>query len=122
MDMERLHGGRRDMRDDKRLNPRIDFHLDVLVRGLKGAKRVKNFSRGGVFVEVEKSRVFKTGDRVEIVTRLPLEKRIMIVNGQVAHATDTGIGIRFMDLWGPNAEAIEKNFQVFKATIPLPNS
>lgn len=110
------------MRDDKRLNPRIDFHLDVLVRGLKGVKTVKNFSRGGVFVEVERSRVFKAGDRVEIVTRLPLEKRIMIVNGQVAHTTDKGIGIRFMDLWGPNAEAIEKNFQVFKATIPLPKS
>jgi hypothetical protein len=109
------------MRDDKRLNPRIDFHLDVIVRGMKGVKRVKNFSRGGVFVEVEQSRVFKKGDRVEIVTRLPLEKRIMTVKGQVAHATGKGIGIRFVDLWGPNSEAIDKNFQVFKATIPLPN-
>jgi hypothetical protein len=109
------------MRNDKRLNPRIDFHLDVIVRGLKGVKQVKNFSRGGVFVEVEKSLRFKTGDRVEIVTRLPLEKRIMIVKGQVAHATEKGIGIRFLDIWGPNSEAIEKNFQVFKATIPLPN-
>lgn len=109
------------MRNDKRLNPRIDFHLDVIVRGMKGVKRVKNFSRGGVFVEVEQSRVFKKGDRVEIVTRLPLEKRIMTVKGQVTHATGKGIGIRFVDLWGPNSEAIDKNFQVFKATIPLPN-
>ena len=109
------------MRDDRRLNPRIDFHLDVIVRGLKGVKKMKNFSRSGIFVELEQLEEFKTGDRVEIVTRLPLEKRIMIVKGQVAHATDKGIGIRFVDLWGPNSEAIEKNFQVFKATIPLPN-
>jgi Tfp pilus assembly protein PilZ len=109
------------MRGDKRLNPRIDFHLDVILRGLKGVKRVKNFSRGGVFVELEHARVFKAGDRVEIVTRFPLEKRVMTVAGRVAHTTDKGIGIRFVDLWGPNSEAIEKHFQVFKATIPLAN-
>ena len=109
------------MGNEKRLNQRIDFHLDVIVRGLKGVKRVKNFSTGGVFVELEQARVFKSGDRVEIVTRLPLEKRIMLVKGQVAHATDSGIGIRFLDLWGPNSEAIEKNFHVFKGTIPLPD-
>jgi MOSC domain-containing protein YiiM len=109
------------MRDDKRLNPRIDFHLDVIVRGLKGVKKVKNFSRGGVFVEVEQSGVFKAGDRVEIVTRLPLEKRVMTVTGRIAHTTENGLGIRFVDLWGPNSDAIEKHFQVFKATIPLAN-
>ena len=107
-------------REDKRLNPRIDFHLDVIVRGSKGVKKVKNFSTGGFFIEVDESRAFKRGDRVEIVTRLPLEKRIMIIKGQVAHATDKGIGVRFMDLWGPNSEAVENNFQVFRATIPYP--
>lgn len=107
-------------REDKRLNPRIDFHLDVIVRGSKGVKKVKNFSTGGFFIEVDESRAFKRGDRVEIVTRLPLEKRIMIIKGQVAHATDKGIGVRFMDLWGPNSEAVENNFQVFRATIPFP--
>lgn len=114
--------GPRNPSNDKRLNPRIDFHLDVLLRGLKGVKRVKNFSRDGVFVEVEQARRFKSGEHVEIVTRLPLEKRIMTVKGQVMHVTGKGIGIKFVDLWGPNSEAIEKNFQVFKATIPLPNS
>ena len=109
-------------REDKRLNPRIDFHLDVIVRGSKGVKKVKNFSTGGFFIEFDESRLFKRGDRVEIVTRLPLEKRIMIIKGQVAHATDQGIGIMFLDLWGPNSDAVENNFQVFRATIPLPAS
>lgn len=109
-------------KEDKRLNPRIDFHLDVIVRGSKGVKKVKNFSRGGFFIELDGSSQFKKGDRLEIVTKLPLEKRIMIIKGQVAHATDKGIGVRFVDLWGPNSEAVESNFQVFKATIPLPAS
>jgi len=109
-------------KEDKRLNPRIDFHLDVIVRGSKGVKKVRNFSTGGFFIDVEESRLFKRGDRIEIVTRLPLEKRIMIMRGQVAHATDRGIGVKFVDLWGPNSEAIERNFQVFKTTVPFPAS
>ena len=109
-------------KEDKRLNPRIDFHLDVIVRGEKGVKKVRNFSTGGFFIEVEEPGHYRRGDRVEIVTRLPLEKRIMIIKGQVAHSTDHGIGIRFLDLWGPNSEAVESNFQVFRATIPLPTS
>lgn len=119
--MSRRFPDPRNTREDKRLNPRIDFSLDVILRGLKGVKKVKNFSTGGFFIEVEEPRAFKQGDGVEIVTRLPLEKRIMTLKGQVAHATNKGIGVRFVDLWGPNSEAIENNFQVFKATIPLPN-
>lgn len=109
-------------KEDKRLNPRIDFHLDVIVRGSKGVKRVTNFSTGGFFIELDESGLFKRGDRIEIVTKLPLEKRIMIIKGQVAHATEQGIGVKFVDLWGPNSEAVESNFQVFRATIPLPAS
>ncbi|MBN2032080.1 MAG: PilZ domain-containing protein [Deltaproteobacteria bacterium] len=110
------------MGDDKRLNPRIDFHLDVILRGLKGVKKVKNFSRGGIFVELQHIRMFKAGDLVEIVTRLPLEKKLMTLKGQIAYTTDKGIGIKFVDLWGPNSEAIDKHFEVFKATIPLSNA
>jgi hypothetical protein len=108
------------MTHDKRLNPRIDFHLDVIVKGLKGVKKVKNFSRGGFFVELESPHLFKVGDRIELVTRLPLEKRIMILKGRVAHSTRRGIGVMFVDMWGLNSEVIESHFQVFKATIPLP--
>ncbi len=108
------------MREEKRLNPRIDFHLDVIVKGLKGVKKVKNFSTGGLFIEMELSHLLKAGDRVELVTRLPLEKRIMTFKGKVAHSSNHGIGVRFVDMWGPNSEAIESHFQVFKATIPFP--
>jgi hypothetical protein len=118
--MARICSGRLMMRNEKRLNPRIDFHLDVIVKGLKGVKRVKNFSTGGFFIELESPHLFKAGDRLELVTRLPLEKRIMILKGQVAHLTSRGIGVRFVDMWGLNSDAIESHFRVFKATIPLP--
>ncbi len=64
---------------EKRLAPRIEFHLDVVIRGLKGLKQDSNFSTGGVFIQNESSPSFKRGAKIELVTRLPLEKRIMLI-------------------------------------------
>ena len=106
---------------EKRLAPRIQFHLDVVVRGLKGVKQVNNFSTGGVFIQNEpSSSSFKRGDKIELVTRLPLEKRIMLIKAQVAHVTSKGMGVQFLDVHGPCAQAIQSNFEVFRATVPLP--
>jgi len=105
---------------EKRLAPRIEFHLDVVVRGLKGIKQVSNFSIGGVFIQNEFSSSFKRGDKIELITRLPLEKRIMLIKAQVAHVTRKGVGVQFLDVHGPCAQAIQSNFDVFRATIPLP--
>jgi hypothetical protein len=105
---------------EKRLAPRIEFHLDVVVRGLKGIKHVSNFSIGGVFIQTDLSSSFKRGDKIELVTRLPLEKRIMLIKAQVAHVTDKGVGVQFLDVHGPCAQAIQSNFEVFRATVPLP--
>jgi hypothetical protein len=105
---------------EKRLSPRIEFRLDVVVRGLKGIKQVSNFSTGGVFIQNEHSSSFKRGDKIELVTRLPLEKRIMLIRAQVAHVTSKGMGVQFLDVHGPCAQAIQSNFDVFRATVPLP--
>jgi hypothetical protein len=105
---------------EKRLAPRIQFQLDVVVRGLKGVKQVSNFSTGGVFIQNEPSSSFKRGDKIELVTRLPLEKRIMLIKAQVAHVTSKGMGVQFLDVHGPCAQAIQSNFEVFRATVPLP--
>jgi len=105
---------------EKRLAPRIEVHLDVVVRGLKGIKQVSNFSIGGLFIQNEPSSSFKRGDKIELITRLPLEKRIMLIKAQVAHVTRKGMGVQFLDVHGPCAQAIQSNFDVFRATIPLP--
>jgi Tfp pilus assembly protein PilZ len=105
---------------EKRLAPRIEFHLDVVIRGLKGIKHVNNFSVGGVFIQTDLSSSLKRGDKIELVTRLPLEKRIMLIKAQVAHVTGKGVGVQFLDVNGPCVQAIQSNFEVFKATIHLP--
>jgi hypothetical protein len=105
---------------EKRLAPRIEFHLDVAVRGLKGVKQITNFSTGGVFIQNESASLFKRGDKIELVTRLPLEKRIMLIKAQVAYVTSKGMGVQFLDVHGPCAQAIQSNFEVFRATVPLP--
>ena len=106
--------------NEKRLTPRIQFHLDVVVKGLKGVKQVSNFSTGGVFIQNAPSSSFKRGDKIELVTRLPLEKRIMLIKAQVAHVPSKGMGVQFLDVHGPCAQAIQSNFEVFRATVPLP--
>ena len=112
---------RLDTEKEKRLAPRIEFNLDVVVRGLKGVKHVSNFSVGGVFIGSEQPSSFKRGDKIELVTRLPLEKRIMLIKAQVAYVTSKGMGVQFLDVHGPCAQAIQSNFEVFRATIPLPS-
>lgn len=105
---------------EKRLAPRIEFHLDVVIRGLKGIKHVNNFSVGGVFIQTDLSSSLKRGNKIELVTRLPLEKRIMLIKAQVAHVTGKGVGVQFLDVHGPCVQAIQSNFEGFKATIHLP--
>jgi hypothetical protein len=85
----------REAEKEKRLSPRIEFHLDVVVRGLKGIQQISNFSTGGVFIRNEPTSSFKRGDKIELVTRLPLEKRIMLIKAQVVHVTSTGMGVSF---------------------------
>ena len=105
---------------EKRLAPRIEFNLEVVVRGLKGVKQVTNFSTSGVFIRNEAPPSFKRGDKIELFTRFPLEKRIMLITAQVAHVTSKGMGVQFLDVHGPCAQAIQSHFAVFKATVPLP--
>jgi hypothetical protein len=59
---------------------------------------------------------------VELVTRFPFEKKIIKIKGEVAHINRYGIGVRFVDLWGSNLEAVENTFRLFQATYPLPGT
>jgi hypothetical protein len=44
----------------------------------------------------------------------------MLIKAQVAYVTGKGMGVQFLDVHGPCAQAIQSNFEVFRATIPLP--
>lgn len=110
------------MNEDKRRVPRIEFHHEVLIKDSKGIKKIKNFSTNGAFIETEDSSEFKRGDTIGIVTKLPLEKKPMLIKAKVVYIASDGIGVEFYDLWGKNAEAVDYTYEVYKGTIPLPGT
>ena len=109
------------MAEEKRLHPRIDFHIEIIIKGRKEINKTLNFSTGGAFIQTIHPSGFDSGEAVDLVTKLPLESEVMRLKAKVAHVDKQGIGIQFVDLWGSQAEAIENHFGVFKATIPLAN-
>ena len=104
---------------ERRLAHRIDFQHEVIINRSNKLKKMLNFSTGGAFIRTEQPSAFKQGGKINLFTRLPLEKKAMVIKAEVAHVTDEGIGVKFLDLYGRDAEAIEHNFEVFKGTIPL---
>ena len=107
------------MLEEKRISPRIEFHLEVVIKGYHGVKKTSNFSTVGLFIEIENPSRFKQGQILELITRLPEEKKVMKIKARVAHITERGIGVKFMDLSGPDLDAIESTFRIFRATMPL---
>ena len=110
------------MTEERRINPRIDLDFQIAIAGLKGMERTKNFSTGGLFIFTGHAEHFKRGDSVNLTTKLPLEEKVVKLRGEIAHISDKGMGVKFVDLTGSAHTAIDHTFQVFQATIPLPGS
>lgn len=107
------------MGEEERKQPRIDFHLPVMIKGVKGLNKTQDFSLCGLFVEIQDTSKFKEGDEVTLIMRLPQEKNSMQVKARVMRVTKKGIGVEFVDLSPQHAMALEFCFHVFKHTIPL---
>ena len=110
------------MAKEKRGKARIDFHLPVTIKGHQGLGKIKDFSMGGVFVEIQDTSDFKQGDEIDLVMELPHEKNPIEPKARVVHVTGEGIGVEFVDLSPQHAMAIEYCFHVFKHTVPLADS
>ena len=110
------------MQEEKRIHPRIDFHHPVIIKGLRGLKKIMNFSTGGAFIHTDKSPNFKQGIRINLLTQLPLQKKNMLIRAQIIHVSPKGIGVRFMGLSRTDSNALDYNFEVFKGTLPLPGA
>ena len=109
------------MEEDRRICPRIDFHHGVVIKGFQGVKKTLNFSTGGVYIETEKTTHFKPGQKLDIVTRFPLEKKMVKLSARVVHVDEQGVGVKFEDLWGSDLATVENTFRVFQITVPFPN-
>lgn len=107
------------MSDEKRKTPRIDFHLQVMIKGHQGLMKIKDFSLTGLFVEVQDSSGFEVGDELELIMKLPQEKDPIRVKAQVTRVTKKSIGVEFVELPPQHAMALEYCFHIFKHTVPI---
>lgn len=105
---------------EHRKEPRIDFHLDVMVKGKKGLQHVLNFSRNGLFLGVEDPWEYKVGDEIQVVMKLPNEHKPLELNGRIAHISANGVGVEFVNLQPEDVASVEYCFHIFRHTTPLP--
>ena len=110
------------MTGEQRKDPRIDFRLDVAVKGKKGSQEVRNFSPNGFFLHTDDPWQYKVGEAICVIMRLPNEKDSLELNARVAHVSEKGVGIEFMNLHPQDAMSVEYCFHIFKHTTPLPGS
>ena len=106
-------------KEDRR-SPRIDFHLEVRIKGRHGLEKIENFSLDGLFVHTENPLQFKIGDELDLSMKFPIEKKPVEVKARVVHISQKGVGVEFVDLPAKVAMTIEYCFNVFKHTLPLP--
>ena len=110
------------MGKEKRRNARIDFYLPVTIKGHQGIKKVKDFSLGGLFIEIADTSRFKQGDEIDLSMELPNEKNVVQAKARIVRVTKDGIGIEFISMSPNDAMALEYCFHVFKHTVPLADS
>ena len=110
------------MENERRLTPRIEFHHNVIVNRSRKLRKIINFSTGGAFIRTDNPPEFEAGKKISLFTKFPLETKPTVIHAQVAHVETQGIGVKFVDLMGRNADTVEYNFEVFKGTLPLPGT
>jgi hypothetical protein len=110
------------MEKNRRLTPRIEVYQDVLINRSPKVRKMKSFSKSGAFIFIDNPSQFKMGNRIRLFMKFPLEEKPTIMHAEVTRIEEKGIGVKFNDLVGRNADAVEYNFEVFKGTLPLPET
>ena len=104
---------------EKRLHPRLDFHCDVLIRGIAGTRTITDISLGGFFFELRTKKRLKMGQVVAATIYLPTETDPINVKAKFISQTDRGIGCQFIDMSTQNREAVRQCFDMFRDTLPI---
>ncbi len=109
------------MSKEKRKEPRIDLLVQVKIKH-QGLYQVKDLSLSGLFILTPKASQFETGDEIEVVMQLPSEDKPMRLDARVARVATDGIGVEFVKVPKNEQVALQHCFDIFKHTLPLPNS
>jgi Tfp pilus assembly protein PilZ len=107
--------------EEKRKDPRVEFHCLAMIEGFSGEKRVTDISLGGVFVECESDliRSLYVGQRLRLLIKLPAEEDFIKVHAQIVNVTERGIGCKFVELGRKCEDAIQQTFNLAKHTLPI---
>jgi hypothetical protein len=106
------------MRAENRKRPRIDLDTPVRIKH-EGVYNVKDFGLRGLFI---RSPQFKPGDKIELRMSLPEEPTPVRLEARITRVTAEGIGVEFLDVPPQSKIALEYCFDVFKHTLPMPDS
>ncbi len=107
------------VRVEKRLHPRLDFHCDVIIRGISGTRTITDISLGGFFFELQTTKKLKMGQMVTASIYLPTESDPISVKAKFINQTDRGIGCQFMDMSSRDRDAVRRCFDMFRDTLPI---
>lgn len=106
------------MSAEKRKSPRIDLYTQVRMKH-EAVYKVKDLSVSGLFIHTSR---FKPGDKIELVMKLPEETKPICLEARITRVTTEGIGIEFVDVPPQDQIPLECCFNVFKYTVPFPDS
>jgi hypothetical protein len=107
------------VRVEKRLHPRLDFHCDVIIRGIAGTRTITDISLGGFFFELQTTKRLKMGQLVTASIYLPTESEPINVKAKFINQTDRGIGCQFIGMSPNDRDAVRRCFDMFRDTLPI---
>lgn len=116
--MADLRSEKKDVKNERRKDPRLEFHCDAVVLGVDGINTITDISLGGMFIEVDEVDKIEIGQSVKINVRLPTEPKAIRFNARVVNKNQRGIGCQFISLEDNQRDAICLCFEYFKDTLP----
>ncbi len=116
--MADLRSEKKKVKQERRKDPRLEFHCNSMVLGLDGIKTITDISLGGIFIEIEELDKIKLGQLLVINIKLPTEPKTLRFKSKVVNKTPRGIGCQYITLDENQKDAICLCFEYFKDTLP----
>lgn len=113
-----LRSDKKEVRKERRKDPRLEFHCDARVLGIDGIHQITDIGLGGIFIETNMLDKIRVGQIVTVVTNLPTERNAIRFKAIVVNKRDRGIGCQFISLDNEKREAICLCFEMFRDTLP----
>ena len=113
-----LRSKKKEVENDKRKDPRLEFHCEVKVLGIDRTQKITDLSLGGIFIETNRAAEIRKGQIITVGTKLPTDKNVLKFKAKVIYQVNRGIGCEFIELKDREKQAICLCFEMFKDTLP----